>query len=408
MSLIHRFPARTLLAAALSLAGLASAASAQQTAITYQGQLAMNGQPANGVYDMYIRIYDAATGGVSLSAGCVNNVTVTNGQFTTVFDFGVVNQTTAKWFEIMVRPDNGQTCNILTDYTTLAPRQRVTATPWATHANRAFGLSNPQTGAAAMVVDTAGQVCIGGFTPVGMLDVRAGTGSYVRVDTPNGDLRFNGGADGVMGFYNEAAASGRTEFLSAAGVTMAIANGTGNVGIGTAPTGNKLQVNGNIGIPSTIRTKAIHGSAFMPQYLNTPSFGTQGGLQIIDSFGTSNSGTIGFPGSAGPGVFFAPLDLPDGCVLEECIIDCRDQNPRHDARLSIGRINLSTGLVEEVATPCTSGCSTVIQHGSIWPIGVAVNNNTHVYFLRLTMTTSGGNEWFIAARVKYSVTTPLP
>jgi hypothetical protein len=399
---------RTLLAAAALTLGLTPALAQQQNAISYQGQLSNNGVPANGVYDIRFGVYGLDTGGIALASGCVDNVNVVDGLFTVQVDLGVLIQTAPRWMQIEVRPDGGASCGSGTGFTPLLPRQRVAATPWATHAGRAFGLSNPSSGGPVLNVDAGGQVVIGGVSPLAMLDVRAGTGSYVRVDTPNGDLRFNGGTDGVFGFYNEAAASGRTEFLSAAGVTMAIANGTGNVGIGTAPTANKLQVNGQIGLPRTLRTKAIHGSAFTPQYLNNPSFGTQGGLTIIDSFGTSNSGTYGSPGSSGPGVFFAPLDLPDGCVLEECIIDCRDQNSSHDARLSIGRINLNTGLCEEIATTFTSGSSSAIQHASIWPINVGVNNNTHVHFLRLTMTTTGGTEWLLAARVKYSIDTPLP
>jgi hypothetical protein len=482
--------ARTLLAAAAAtLAGFAPATLAQQqNLISYQGQLADGGSPANGLYDMHFRVYDLATGGTIQSNACLDNVPVVNGLFTVQVDLGPFNQSAARWMQIEVRPDPGSMCGIGSGYTILSPRQRLTAVPWATHAGRAFGLSNPSNGAVAAHVDAggrvgvgttvpltplhvlapsartrldsssstdftvlelnttgqdyhvgvggpssvgglansfyvydnsvgatrfainpAGQVGIGTNTPAAALDVRSGTGSYVRVDSANGDLHVNGGGDGVFGLINQSGvAGGRTEIHTVGGRSLSIDNATGNIGLSTLPTGNKLQVNGNIGIPRTVRTKTIHGSAFMPQYLNNPSFGTQGGLTVIDSFGTSNSGTFGSPGSSGPGIFFAPLDLPDGCVLEDIIIDARDQNTSHNPTLTIGRINLGSGLVEEVATTFTSGSSSVIQHAAHGPIGVTVVNDTHCYFLRCVMTTTGGTEWLIAARVKYSVTSPLP
>src|SRR6185295_579866 len=50
--------------------------------------------------------------------------------------------------------------------------------------------------------------------------------------------------DGVFGFYNRGITSGRTEFISARGVNMAIANQTGNVGINTTAPAFRLHVNG--------------------------------------------------------------------------------------------------------------------------------------------------------------------
>ena len=54
------------------------------------------------------------------------NHTVTNGLFTVTLDFGTAAfQGDARWLQIAVRPTGGGS------YTTLAPRQALTATPYA-------------------------------------------------------------------------------------------------------------------------------------------------------------------------------------------------------------------------------------------------------------------------------------
>jgi len=83
----------TLLLASLLSAFAAVAAKAQApltTAFTYQGELASDGAPATGTYDIRYRLYDAADGGTQIgSLLCVDNVEVANGRFTASLDFGV-------------------------------------------------------------------------------------------------------------------------------------------------------------------------------------------------------------------------------------------------------------------------------------------------------------------------------
>ncbi len=113
-----------------------STAHAQGTAFTYQSRLNDGANPATGVYDLRFTIYDAAGGG---NAGGVftNAATpVTNGLFTVTLDYGSgVFDGNARWLEIAVRT-NGATA-----FTTLAPRQPLTPTPYAILAGTAGGLS---------------------------------------------------------------------------------------------------------------------------------------------------------------------------------------------------------------------------------------------------------------------------
>jgi hypothetical protein len=58
--------------------GLATA----PTPITYQGQVTVGGTPATGVYDVQFTVYNQVTGGTLLGSTIVEDVPVTNGQFT--------------------------------------------------------------------------------------------------------------------------------------------------------------------------------------------------------------------------------------------------------------------------------------------------------------------------------------
>lgn len=108
------------------------------TAFTYQGQLKDGGNPANGAYDFEFALYDALSGGAQIgSTVSANDVTVTNGYFTTPLDFGASAFTGDKrYLEIRVRPGASSGA-----YTTLSPRQELTATPYALYAKSAWALT---------------------------------------------------------------------------------------------------------------------------------------------------------------------------------------------------------------------------------------------------------------------------
>src|SRR6476619_5607983 len=94
---------------------------------TYQGRLNNGGNPANGQYDFTFNLYDAVSGG-NLIAGpvTVSGLAVTDGLFTVSLDFGAgAFSGDARWLDIAVRPaGNGS-------YTPLAPRQPLSAAPYA-------------------------------------------------------------------------------------------------------------------------------------------------------------------------------------------------------------------------------------------------------------------------------------
>lgn len=106
-------------------------AAALGTSFTYQGQLQDGGSPATGVYDFQFQLYDAASGGASAGGPlAVDDVTVSAGIFTVELDFGSsAFNGDARWLEISVRPGSSTG-----SYTTLTPRQPLTAAPYALNA----------------------------------------------------------------------------------------------------------------------------------------------------------------------------------------------------------------------------------------------------------------------------------
>lgn len=121
----------------LAAALLSSPASANSlntplgTGFTYQGYLTDGGAPANGIYDFQFQLYDELTGGSQVGNTLTHsNVNVAEGFFTVVLDFGSVFTGLARYLEISVRPAaSGDT------YTTLDPRQALTAAPYAIYAS---------------------------------------------------------------------------------------------------------------------------------------------------------------------------------------------------------------------------------------------------------------------------------
>ena len=103
-------------------------AKAQVTAFTFQGRLSDNGVAANGTYDLRFSLFNTNANGSPL-AGPLTNSTVSadNGIFSAVLDFGAnVFDGTPRWLEIGVRTNGG-----IVPYTTLNPRQFISAAPYA-------------------------------------------------------------------------------------------------------------------------------------------------------------------------------------------------------------------------------------------------------------------------------------
>jgi trimeric autotransporter adhesin len=140
---------------------------AQGTAFTYQGRLHDGATPACGSYDLTFTLYDAGADGDLIAGPLTNSSTaVSNGLFTVMLDFGAgVFTGGSNWLEIAVQTNGGS------GFTTLAPRQQVTPTPYAIFANTASNVLGtvPSAGLAgnydsAVTLDNPGNSISGTFT----------------------------------------------------------------------------------------------------------------------------------------------------------------------------------------------------------------------------------------------------
>ncbi len=96
---------------------------------TYQGRLNEGSRVADGLYDFQFALRDAPAGGNSVGPNVTQNgISVSNGLFSVVLDFGDVFNGTALWLELSVRTNGGS------GFTVLAPRQALTPAPNASYA----------------------------------------------------------------------------------------------------------------------------------------------------------------------------------------------------------------------------------------------------------------------------------
>lgn len=99
------------------------------SAITYQGELLVEGNPANAIHEFQFELFDAAANGSSVAGVLEQSIEVSDGIFSAVLDFGAAAfDGDARWLEVRVRAPGEPA------YTTLSPRQLVTAAPYALHA----------------------------------------------------------------------------------------------------------------------------------------------------------------------------------------------------------------------------------------------------------------------------------
>ncbi len=253
------------IAPALMLLG-ASLAHAQPltSAFTYQGMLQDAGGPANGVYDLRFRVFDAAVGGTSLGVAprCFDNVTVVNGQVTLELDFGGVFAGAQRFLEVEVRADTGATCQNSAGFTVLSPRQPLTAAPYALYALSGPGSGGPWSVSGNNVFNTnTGNVGVGTNAPTHPLHVRAiipilnvqdsdsvgaAQSGYVRfADSTNAERGFVGFGSQVDShlMMRNLHADGATMIGTIAGMHLTVAP-NGNVGVGTTVPTAKLDVRG--------------------------------------------------------------------------------------------------------------------------------------------------------------------
>jgi len=102
---------------------------------TYQGRLNKNNQTLNDTCSVSVSLWDSLSGGTFINSNTFNAVPVTDGLFTVQIDYGAGAFTgQERWLETAVK------CSGDSNYVTLSPRMRFTATPYALYALNNWGL----------------------------------------------------------------------------------------------------------------------------------------------------------------------------------------------------------------------------------------------------------------------------
>lgn len=296
------------LAVAVGLAGRAEAQTLATNFMTYQGKLQSGAQPYTGTADFTIRVYNGELGGSPIGlANCWDNVQVQDGLFTLTFNPGSVLDGRALWLEIDVREDATAGNGCTGAFTTLFPRQRITAAPLAsalvlpasgstTTSGPALSISNSSSASTAVALQ--GTCTNTGADTIAVQGVNQSTGTsaigvYGRISTPT-----PGAASvGVMGAIP---VSGTSDGTGVFGLHM----GSGIAVRGTSNGGTGVAGSGSVGV-SGLATGAgpnaigVHGQSFDAAGTgvrgdHSAATGTAPGV-----FGTSNSTDVGAVGIRG-------------------------------------------------------------------------------------------------------------
>ena len=182
-------------AAALVIAafsGLAAAQSPLTPAFTYQGELKASGVPSSGTFDFQFKLFNALTGGTQVGSTQQASQAVQQGRFTSSLNFGGnAFDGSRRWLEIAVRPTGAPS------FTTLTPRQELTASPYALTADRlALPFSASASTDAGLIPTGLLQIfqsgtanaimATGGSTGAAFYGVATGTGDALRVHSNGG------------------------------------------------------------------------------------------------------------------------------------------------------------------------------------------------------------------------------
>ena len=249
------------------------------TGFTFQGQLKEGGVPLDGTVDLQFTLWDAAgsgsppTGGVQIGESqFLAHVAVVNGLFRVLLNAGGEFRGNAfngeaRWLQVEVCPDADCRAS-----TILAPRQALTATPYAVAALGTVGLDGHSLDAAdgiptdALFVNDIGRVGIGTVVPENTLHILKGsagvvtghanaplviensTNAYINLLTPDTSERgllFGSPTPGLAAggiIYNASSLREGLQFRTGGNVNRMVIDSSGDVGIGLSVPNAKLDV----------------------------------------------------------------------------------------------------------------------------------------------------------------------
>ena len=200
---------QTIIVACLSIAPIAKAA-ANDTSLTYQGELKQNGGLANGTFDMDFSLWDAASAGTQVrSTISLANVPVSDGRFSVELDFGSdAFNNEDRWLQIEV------------ERSVLLPRQPITRSPYSIQTRGIFVDADQNVGigtdapSVRLHIDGGTDVSPagGGYVVAGDMGSRNiavddneimardnGVATTLHINPQGGDVVMNGAGNGRLG-----------------------------------------------------------------------------------------------------------------------------------------------------------------------------------------------------------------
>jgi N-acetylneuraminic acid mutarotase len=250
------------------------------TAFTYQGQLKQAGLPVTGQADMIFHLWDAETGGDLYDSLGISFIPVVDGLFTVELDFGLdAFEGDARWLEIELEFPSGEG-----NWTTLSPRQPLTAAPYALTAVNTIGVDGHSLDAAdgsptnMVYVNNEGQIRLGspGSSSLKTVHVRGGlevfdddgmgTSEGIRFTSNSYEFAELAGETPIWDYYQS---TDTHRFYTGDQTLRMTIKSEGNIGIGTADPNYPLHVEGSSARTVYVKNQSAGGSALEARVIGT-------------------------------------------------------------------------------------------------------------------------------------------
>jgi hypothetical protein len=371
---------------------------------TYQGRLLVNGQPANGQFEVWGYIFAEPVGGSFIGTTGGQTVDVVDGLVTVQISGDAATFTGAeRWLEIRVRQGKSG------PFTTLSPRQLITPTPYAI---RALNEWLRPVGSSVLRNDPArDRLFLNRDFPINANEYFGITttnpsfsfgGMYINTATAEGLPFYGYSSGGIIRAFtytitNPTAVDWR---VNVGGSDRFVVDSSGRVGVNKTAPQTALDVNGDTtsnafryATPQS-RTLSLPPSAFVPR---------TSANAIIES----NSGSTYYTAAQGSGTFSAPLNLPNGAVLNSLTVFLVDNSNAVDISASLLSRSFSSTIYSLLTTVSTSGATTSVQAVSSHAISTVIENDSRAYILSIFCSAwDGTNTMIKGARITYFVTGP--
>ncbi|MCA9304825.1 MAG: hypothetical protein KC996_11945 [Phycisphaerales bacterium] len=365
--------------------------------ISYQGFLNDNGAPANGVYDIKFKLFDAELGGTQVGPNVdAVDYSIVDGVFRYDLDFGDVYMGQDLWLRVFVRPGDS------TDsFTELLPRQHLTQVPKAAYATVAQtamdsfwedaggGRITYGTGIDKVLINRTNTVA--GFEYFGVHAGTTGFGGMVMSTEANGTPAYAYGVGNSLKAYHFFRQSDNAWLLWIGGTNVLDIDSIGNMSIvGGLEAGGPVNADAFVlNAPRTL-TYSISGDTFRSG-TSTPSIGGD----------ASGGAYIAAPGNAW---MLAPVHLPQGATITALHATYLD-NATGNMVVTLESRQI-TGTLVVHGTVSSSGTSVSVLTMSTTTISdPIVDNTSRGYHIRVSSTSWPGNLLLrvFGVRVEYTV-----